>query len=186
MMNSTFLKQIQNNWTLFLDRDGVINQRLHGDYVKSISEFRFLKDVPEAVAILNRFFERIIVVTNQQGVGKGLMTNSQLDIINEYMRLKIQEAGGHIDKIYSCTDLSTDPMNCRKPKTTMAEWAKHDFPEIDFSRSVMIGDTETDLLFGQNCGMYTVLIDPEIRNISADAIFASLIEFAITVQKNAN
>ena len=144
---------------LFLDRDGVINKRLPGQYVKSIDDFEFMPGVLDAFPRLIKKVERIIVVTNQQGVGKELMSYEELDTVHEHMTAKIKKAGGRIDAIFSCTELAEDKMNCRKPSPAMGMWAKRKFPEIDFRRSLMVGDSASDVLFGQNLGMHTVLME---------------------------
>jgi len=176
--------QIDKTWTLFLDRDGVINRRPMGDYVKKWADFEFLPDVTEALAQLSEIFGRIIVVTNQQGIGKGLMTAGDLENIHKKMVKEIVNTGGRIDAVYFCPDLEDKPDNCRKPGTVMAERAKKDFPEIDFSKSMMAGDTENDLLFGRNAGMKTVLINTnqiDADNVPADFVFDDLLGFAKSV-----
>ncbi len=92
--------------TLFLDRDGIINRLRPGDYVKSWDEFEFLPGALNALTKCNAMFRRILVVTNQRGVGKGLMTRQALDEIHRRMLQTIAEHGGRIDKIYCCTGLS--------------------------------------------------------------------------------
>lgn len=79
---------IDHTWTLFLDRDGVINERLMGAYVRSIDEFKFLQEIPETIAQLSTIFGRVIVVTNQQGIGKGLMTERNLEEVHAYIDRK--------------------------------------------------------------------------------------------------
>jgi len=168
-------------WTLFLDRDGVINHRPLDDYVKQWTDFEFLPGVLEALSVFSEIFGKIIIVTNQQGIGKGLMTMEDLERIHKKMISEIEKAGGRIDAVYFCPDLEGEPDNCRKPGTIMAGRAKKDFPEIDFSRSIMAGDTENDLLFGKNAGMKTVLINTNniIANSGlADFVFAGLYQFA--------
>ncbi len=150
--------QIDPSWTLFLDRDGVINRRLKNDYVKSWAEFSFLKGVLEAMPFFAEHFQKIIVVTNQQGIGKGLMDQSRLDEIHKAMQEAVVEVGGRIDLILSCPDLSSKSPNCRKPDPAMANQAKEQFPEIDFKRSIMVGDSITDIQFGENLGMKTVWV----------------------------
>ena len=76
--------------TLFLDRDGVINKHLLGDYVKTIDEMEFLPQSLEALKILAPFFKHIIIVSNQRGVGKGVMSLNDLDIIHTFMQKLIQ------------------------------------------------------------------------------------------------
>ncbi|MFZ4456091.1 MAG: D-glycero-alpha-D-manno-heptose-1,7-bisphosphate 7-phosphatase [Bacteroidales bacterium] len=147
--------------TLFLDRDGVINRHRPDDYVKSWDEFEFLPEIVELFPLLNKKFKRIIVVTNQRGVGKGVMTEANLIDIHSKMTTKIREIGGRIDKIYYCTDTNNDSPN-RKPNIGMALQAKADFPEIDFSKSIMVGDSQSDIDFGKNAGMKTFLLKKKI------------------------
>ncbi|MBP1639712.1 MAG: family hydrolase [Bacteroidetes bacterium] len=170
---------LKNKRYLFLDRDGVINVHRPDDYVKSVDEFEFLPQVPEALAILARQFDKIIVVTNQRGIGKGKMNENDLQKIHAFMLERIRKAGGRIDAIYYCTALhDNDP--CRKPNGGMALQAKKDFPEINFEQSIMAGDNRSDILFGKALGMATVLIKKEAPDdVSlADFIFPSLIGFA--------
>jgi len=145
-------------WSLFLDRDGVINERLVGDYVKTPAEFAFIKGVPEAIASLSKVFGRIFVVTNQQGIGKGLMSEEDLRIIHEMMIKGIEDAGGFITKIYHCPELKKHNSPFRKPNTGMAKEAKKDFPEINFTKSMMVGDSQADMEFGRRMGMKNVYI----------------------------
>lgn len=143
--------------TLFLDRDGVINKHLPNDYVKDWHEFEFLPEVHEALTIATTLFCHICVVTNQRGIGKGLMTERDLINIHEKMIAEIIRKGGRIDKIYYCTDLSDESPN-RKPNIGMALQAKKDFPDIEFDESIMIGDSKSDILFGERLGMKAILI----------------------------
>jgi len=137
--------------TLFLDRDGVINVHRPNDYVKSVGEFEFIPGIMEALSIWNKHFKHIIIITNQRGVGKGLMTEEDLLIIHNYLIEEIEKSGGRIDKIYSCTAVADDDL-FRKPNIGMALKAKQDFPDIDFSLTLMIGDNETDKMFAKNIG----------------------------------
>ncbi len=145
-------------WTLFLDRDGVINLHYPNDYVKNWSEFIFLEGAVEAIFRLSKLFRRVIVVTNQQGVGKGLMSAADLNFIHEEMRKAIKKEGGVIHAIYAATDLASPENNLRKPGIGMALQAKKDFEGLDFSKSIMVGDSVTDLMFGRNAGMKTIFI----------------------------
>lgn len=149
---------INKDWTLFLDRDGVINQQLLDDYVKKWSEFKFKDNVLFSLKKLSALFGRIIIVTNQQGVGKGIMTVDELEIVHKKMKEEIEKAGGRIDRIYFCPKLEKENSEMRKPNQGMALQAKSDFPEIDFKRSIMVGDSISDMQFGKNAGMKTVLI----------------------------
>lgn len=170
---------IDKSWSLFLDRDGVINMRLEGDYVKTLDEFEFLEGVPEAISILSAIFGKIIVVTNQQGIGKGLYTENDLSIIHHYLTDEIEKHEGRIDKVYFSPHLESDNHQNRKPGIGMALEAKKDFPEIDLSRSFMIGDSMSDMQFGRTAGMKTVFISEEKKtDASIDLWFPSLLEFA--------
>ena len=174
-------KLINEDWTLFLDRDGVINVRLIDDYVKDINEFVFLPGVLDAFKIFNRKFKHIIVVTNQQGVGKGLMKNEDVEKVHEFMIQEVRTNGGNIDKVYFCPQLKSETDNYRKPSPKMAFFAKNDFPEIDFSKSIMIGDMNSDVEFGINAGMKTIFVGDNELKINPDDMFNSLYDFAKTL-----
>ena len=138
--------------TLFLDRDGVINRLRPDDYVKNWEEFEFMPGMLDRLARWSGRFRRILVVTNQRGVGKGIMSLDDLNRIHDRMIEEIEHHGGRIDRVYFCTALSPDDPN-RKPQTGMAQQARIDFPDIDFARSLMIGDSESDRQFARNAGM---------------------------------
>lgn len=174
-------KLINEDWTLFLDRDGVINVRLIDDYVKDINEFVFLPGVLDAFKIFNRKFKHIIVVTNQQGVGKGLMKNEDVEKVHEFMIRNIENQDGRVDKVYFCPQLKSVPDNFRKPSPKMAFFAKNDFPDIDFSKSIMLGDMNSDIEFGKNAGMKTIIIGNETIKLYPDDKFDSLYDFAKTL-----
>ncbi|PLX02583.1 MAG: phosphatase [Marinilabiliales bacterium] len=180
-----FLKDIDSSWCLFLDRDGVINRRIYGGYVSSWKEFEFLPEVKNALRIFSGVFKYIFIITNQQGIGKGLMSETNLAQIHSNMISEIELAGGRITKIYHCPDLAQKPDNCRKPSPFMAQKAKVDFPVIDFQKSIMIGDSKSDILFGKNSNMYTVLQKTsEDVNITANMKINNLLEFAKMLNVN--
>jgi histidinol-phosphate phosphatase family protein len=148
---------IDNSWSLFLDRDGVINEKIENDYVKNWDEFKFKDGVLQAVAGLGKIFGRIFIVTNQRGVGLGVMTEDKLNEIHGKLLSEITSLSGRIDKIYYCTAVD-NCAECRKPNIGMGLKAKSDFPEIEFSKSIMVGDSISDMEFGKNLGMKTVFI----------------------------
>lgn len=174
---NSILPTFDNTWTLFLDRDGVINERIPNDYVKSVKEFCFFSGVPLAMEKIEPIFGHIFIVTNQQGIAKGLMTENDLAKVHRHLKKTIENLGGRIDKIYYCAEKSPSP--CRKPNTGMAEQAKRDFPNIDFSRSVMVGDSASDIEFGNRLGMFTVFVatknEPLPQHIEANAHFPNLV-----------
>lgn len=149
--------KLSNYKYLFLDRDGVINKRQKG-YVSSWDSFEYTEGALKAIVRFSKYFDRIIVVTNQQGVGKELMTQEQLDELHREMNASIENVGGRIDAILACTELDAEDNNCRKPSPAMGLWAKRKFPEIDFSKAIMVGDSISDMKFGENLGMFTVLV----------------------------
>ena len=176
--------EIDSSWTLFLDRDGVINERIFGGYVNAIEEFVFIDKVPEAIQEFRKHFTRIIVVTNQQGVAKNIVSLHSLRRVHQFMQDKLKEVDAYVDAIYFAPEFAADPNNTRKPKPAMALKAKVDFPEIDFSKSIMVGDTDSDIQFGINLGMKTArIVTKEPIGVVADMNFKSLQEFAIELTK---
>ena len=147
--------------TLFLDRDGVINHRLDGQYVKNADEFEFMLGAEMAISKLSKVFKRIFIVTNQQGIAKGIMSDKDLFILHEYMLLKLKKNEGLIDRIYYCPHLASESCNCRKPNTGMIQQAIIDFPEIKLAESYLIGDSDTDILAGNKMGLITIKVDNE-------------------------
>ncbi len=182
-MKKTFLVKIDQSWTLFLDRDGVVNKKLPNDYVKSWDEFELLPGALEAISILSRCFYRIILVTNQQGIGKGLMTKKDLESIHQKMLDVINLSGGRIDKVYYCPNLVADNSPHRKPNIGMALQAQQDFPKINFKQSIMVGDSFSDIEFGKNAGMKTILISENQTLEIADYTFSSLLDVAKAIEK---
>lgn len=168
--------QIDKTWTLFLDRDGVINHRIVGDYVKKKEEFIFLPGVLEAITKFSTLFGAIFVVTNQQGIGKKTMTESNLSEIHDYMHSEIQKAGGKLTKVYYAPNMASEESQMRKPNPGMGLLAKAEFSFVDFEKSLMVGDSNSDIHFGTNLGMKTVKIGE--RSVEADFYMNSLIELA--------
>jgi D-glycero-D-manno-heptose 1,7-bisphosphate phosphatase len=182
---------VGKDWTLFLDRDGVINRKIEGDYVKNWSQFEFIEGVIEGLRILRQIFGRIIIVTNQRGIGRGFMTEEDLKNIHDNMGRILKENGIIIDGIYYCPhDYEKEICNCRKPKPGLAYKAKADFPEIDFQRSFMVGDSLSDMEFGKALGMTTVFIvrssDAENPDGLVDFVFNSLLQLGIQLKESCN
>lgn len=168
---------IDSSWTLFLDRDGVINVRKMGGYILSVDEFVFLPGAAESIAFFSGIFNHVIIVTNQQGIGKGLMTERNLSDIHSYMSETVAKKGGKIASCYFAPELKNENSTMRKPNPGMALKAKAEFPEIDFSRSIMVGDTDSDIKFGKNNGMKTVrILTQEPVGIDADLSVSGLKE----------
>lgn len=167
---------IQDDWTLMLDRDGVINRRIVDGYVTRWEEFEFLPGVLEAIAKFAKRFRYIFIVTNQQCVEKHLLTMEELDAIHDRMCEEIERNGGRIDGLFVCTQLATDPDNYRKPNPEMAFMAQSLHPDMDLQKSLMIGDSDSDIVFGQNAGTRTIFIGQQ--HPTADDSFDSLFTFS--------
>jgi len=169
---------IDHTWSLFLDRDGVINERVFGGYITTVDDFKFISGTLDAINRLSNYFHLTFVVTNQQGIAKGLMTERNLLEIHTYMCNKILQNGGRITKCYFAPNLKNAIDNMRKPGPVMAELAQMEYPEVEFKRCVMVGDTDSDILFGKNIGMKTVRIKTEEPiSVIADITVSSLDEF---------
>jgi len=184
-----FPKQIDKSWALFVDRDGVINTRIIKGYVKSIEEFVFLPKTIKSFEIFNNIFGKIIVVTNQQGVGKGIMSVEQLHNIHNFMKNEVELNNGRIDKIYYCTDLHDSGSFYRKPEIGMALKAKKNYNEISFKKSIMVGDSVSDMIFGKKLRMKTVLISEDFDLVKKyskliDFVFPTLFDFAKYLENN--
>ncbi len=174
--------EIDSSWTLFLDRDGIINERPEW-YITEWKDFVFKEDFKTSIAPLSRLFSRIIVVTNQQGVGKHLMSAADAEEIHRNMISAAYGFGGRIDRVYYCPHLAEDNCSCRKPESGMGLMAKKDYPEIDFEKSVMIGDTGRDMVFGRSLGMKTVYIPSREEDFSGYDYFAAALNEALKIFK---
>lgn len=175
------LKNINPSWTLFIDRDGVINDEKHLDYIHTWDEFKFSIGVKEALGIFNKKFGVIVMVTNQRGIAKGLTKLEDLNLIHKNMLQEIEESGGRIDKIYFCPEMESPN---RKPNHGMGLQAMKDFPDIDISKSIMIGNTLSDMKFGRNLGVAINIFLPTTRkeigvnDPDIDMVFDNLISVA--------
>lgn len=148
----------RGDWTLFLDRDGTINKRVVNGYVLDWDQFEFLENAIEGISELSKLFNRVIIVTNQQCIGKGLLSHNKLADIHRQMIERIQAGGGYIDQIYYCPNLVEEDALCRKPSPGMALQAQNDFDGIDFKKSVMVGDSISDMQFAEILGMKKVFV----------------------------
>jgi len=173
---------INQDWTLFLDRDGVINEEIKEDYIRNWAAFKFYPESLLALPLLAQKFSRIIITTNQKGIGKGLMSDEDLSFIHAQMTKEIIAVGGRIDAIYYCPDLDNLSPN-RKPQPGMAFQAKADFPIINLNKSIMVGNRMSDMEFGRNAGMHTVYLatthpDAPFPDTKIDDRYDHLFQFA--------
>ncbi|NQV18383.1 MAG: HAD family hydrolase [Armatimonadetes bacterium] len=165
--------QKQLKKVIFLDRDGIINKKApEHQYITKWNEFVFLLDIFEVLIHLSKLNFKIIIISNQQGIGKGILTYKDLDNIHEKMVSVLNENDILIEKIYFCPHLVSDNCNCRKPKTGLIEKAIQELNyEIDFNNSFMIGDSESDIIAGKRIGLKTVLVNKFLNKKKSEANF---------------
>lgn len=169
-------------WCLFLDRDGVVNRRVEGDYVRSWQQFSFLPGALDALAVLARWAPHVVVVTNQQGVAKGLMTEADLDDVHARMTAAVAAAGGRIDAVLACPHASSAGCPCRKPAPGLAASWLADRPPVDGALSVMVGDSPSDVEMARRLGAVTggcTSVAVSLPGSEADLGRASLVDLAV-------
>jgi histidinol-phosphate phosphatase family protein len=152
--------------TVFLDRDGILNEKApEGSYVSRWEEFLVLPGVPEAIARLNQAGLVVIVVSNQRGIARGLYTAADVFRLHARFQELLKAHGAHIDAFFICPH-GEGQCNCRKPLTGLFDQAAVQFPAIAAATSVMIGDSAADIEFGRRLGMATIFIqyDPALHN----------------------
>lgn len=147
------------NKIIFLDRDGVINRDLLGDYVKSWEEFTFLPGSLSAIKKLIDNKYRIFVVSNQAGIAKGKYTLDDLEEMTEKMLDEIESYGGKIEDVIYCPHRDEDKCECRKPKTGMFEQLARKYSlKFNHSKTFFIGDGKMDIEAGKRYGLKTILV----------------------------
>ncbi len=147
----------------FVDRDGVINAYPgHHLYVCSVTEFHMLPNAAQGIKTLNSCGFKVVVISNQQGVGKGLYTNEDLNGITEKMRQELAREGAFVDRVYYCTHRKEEHCLCRKPRPGLIKAAIDSFGgeglETDLSKSCFIGDSIIDVDTGRAAGLRTILV----------------------------
>jgi len=166
------------NKAVFLDRDGVINRKAptEDDYITRWDEIEILPGVGQAIAWLNRLDFKVIVVTNQRGVAKGLITIAQLESIHKQMCQHLARVGASIHGIYYCPHELDPPCTCRKPKPGMLLEAARAH-NINLAVSWMIGDSEKDVEAGKTVGCRTARVTAHSKSTRtvADVVAPSLI-----------
>lgn len=142
--------------TVFLDRDGIINENIGMHrYVESWEQFHILPGVEDSIKKLNKAGYQVIVVTNQSGIARGILSKECVDDLHRRLRNHIEQSGGKIEAIYMCPHKEGE-CNCRKPKIGLFFQAERDY-SIDKEHSWMVGDSETDVEAGECYGVKTIL-----------------------------
>nr|WP_272937874.1 HAD family hydrolase [Mycolicibacterium iranicum] len=176
-------------WCLFLDRDGVINRQIVGDYVRGWHDFEWLPHARSALRSLRVWAPHLVVVTNQQGVGKGLMRCEDVADIHQRMRTELAEHSVALDAVVFCPHLESSNCDCRKPRPGMVLSWLREHPSVVPSLSIMAGDSHTDIELAHTVAAVTgscasILIGGRAdQDVAADMAFSSLSDFADAVQR---
>lgn len=157
------------NKAIFFDRDGVVNYRIVGDYVRHYREFKFMPDFLEFFPRAKNAGYLAIIISNQQGVGKKLMTEEELSEVHAQMQSELNEKFGFsFDDIYTCEALAAENSPMRKPAPGMILAAIKKW-NIDPAQSWMIGDSPSDVIAGKAAGVKTILLSPDKNIVIPDA-----------------
>jgi D-glycero-D-manno-heptose 1,7-bisphosphate phosphatase len=146
------------NKAVFFDRDGIVNVLLDNAYVRNPEEFTFIPEFFEFYKSVKKLGFLTIIITNQQGIGKGIMTDEDLELVHDYMQNEmIKLTGSKFDDIFSCGELHAANSNRRKPNPGMFLEAIEKW-DIDVKHSIMIGDSERDAEGSDKVGIKSILI----------------------------
>lgn len=168
---------------VLVDRDGVINRRIEGGYVRSWKEFAFQPRAVEALRLFAKHKFTVLVVSNQSAVGRGLLNTNHLEILTQRFCHEVARRGGNIGRVYYCTHKPADHCNCRKPKPglLLRALAEHGMAARD---TWMIGDALSDMEAAAQAGCRGILVGNEVRTpldagaICPEVILGSLFEAA--------
>ncbi|NQV08720.1 HAD family hydrolase [Candidatus Woesearchaeota archaeon] len=173
------------NKAVFLDRDGTLN--VDKGYTYKLKKLELIPGVIEGMKILAGTDYKLIIITNQQGIGKGMYNEEDAIRFNNVLKELIEKMGGRIDGVYFCPHMKEDNCECRKPKIGMLLKAKQDF-DLNLEKCFFIGDTSLDMGAGKNANCKTILLktgyDGEKKfEVKPDFIVEDLLE-AVRIVKN--
>ncbi len=170
------------NRAVFLDRDGTIAKNVH--YCRHPEDFVLFTDAAKVIKLLNEHGFKVIIITNQSGVGRGYFDEETLGKIHEKMKEELANKGAHIDGIYYCPHHPDDNCRCRKPKPALVLQAARDF-DIDLKHSFVVGDLHMDVDLGKAAGCRTILIgtppSTDSGGTAPDAIISDLAAVTDTI-----
>ena len=146
---------IYSHRAVFLDRDGTLNTEV--DYLSSVKDLRLIKNTAKAIQILNQNRIKVIIVTNQSGIKRGLFSIDDLDRVHDELKRRLRRKGAHIDAIYYCPHHPDDGCLCRKPKKGMFEKAAKDF-DLKLNKCYVVGDKLTDIKSAHNISAKGILV----------------------------
>ena len=141
---------------VFLDRDGVINRLEFGKYVLSWPEFEFLEGVIEAIAEITGAGYKIIIITNQSPIGRGMLTEEGLAVIHNNMLFEIEQGGGIVEEVFHCPHAPEDNCKCRKPEPGLFHKVNEKY-NVDYANSWFVGDFESDRQVAERIGLKFIL-----------------------------
>lgn len=171
---------------IFLDRDGTINVDV--DYLHNIDKLEFIDGAIEALALLKMQGYRLIVISNQSGIGRGYFEARDVELLHAYMNHILQKYNAAIDAFYYCPHVEQDMCSCRKPQTGLLDQAAKEW-DIDLSRSYMVGDREADVMTAVNAGCnYGLLLSGHavsdiLQEKYKDYLYKNLWDFAQHISK---
>lgn len=177
------IRSVEPIKTILLDRDGVINRRIPGGYVTIWDEFVFLPGALGAIRKLTDGGLKVIVVSNQAAVGKGLIEKTRLAEITDQFVRQVEQNGGKIHGIYYCLHRSDDGCECRKPAPGLLLQAQREH-SFEFREALMIGDSESDVAAARRVGCASILVGNDHQGLPRswdhppDWIFRDLAEAA--------
>ncbi len=152
------IKDNKKRKTLFLDRDGVINKDRAGFYIKSKKEIHIYKSALKSLSKISQLGEyRLIILTNQSAIGRGIITEKRSRELNLYLNKKLLKANVKISGIYYCPHKPQDKCECRKPNIGLVKEAMKDF-KIDIKNSFMVGDKKSDMDMARSAGLKGIFI----------------------------
>ena len=151
------LRTVDSPRAIFLDRDGVLTRERH-DYVRTAAQLEVLPGVGHALSDLRKMGFRLVVVTNQSVIGRGLASHEEMSRIHEKLLGELKREGVSVDAIYYCPHLPGEGCNCRKPEPGLILRAAKDLG-IDISSSWMIGDKEIDIEAAKRAGCRGVRVE---------------------------
>ena len=177
---------VLSEYTLFLDRDGVLNLPIVDDYARKADDLVLVEDIVQSMSSLIGLFKRVVLVTNQQGVGRELMSERDLEDVHLKLYLALKSQGiVWFDAAFFAPYLKTEDHAWRKPSNGMLLMAKEYFNDIDFSKAIMVGDSPGDMKLADTVGLLKVRIEnPQFSFDNQDFTFPTLASFVSHLLKD--
>lgn len=163
--------------TVFLDRDGVINRR-RKHYVTTWAEFHMLPGVVDSIVRLTRSGFRVIVVTNQSAIGRGLVSRTVVDDIHERVAARVQKAGGRISAFLVCPHTPDDGCPCRKPAAGLLLLAQTEM-QVDLATAMLVGDQLTDVEAANAAGCLPIIVQASRKQAAMARQLGALVALSL-------